>query len=136
MYNLECKANEDVWIIKYCQDNDIRFICYQPLRRNRIANHNYPFLIDLAKKYTKTQNQILLNRIIQLERIWAVVKTSNINTAKENLAALNFTLEETDINMLNGFRDKRFDKIEIDRDCKDWVYIWKYANQIDYTEPQ
>lgn len=131
LYNLECKANEDVWIIKYCQDNNIRFICYQPLRRNRIASHNYPFLIDLAKKYSKTQNQILLNWIIQSKKIWALVKTSNIATAKENLDALNFTLEEVDINTLNTFRDKRFDNIQIDREAKDWIYIWKYANQID-----
>lgn len=131
LYNLECKANEDVWIIKYCQDHNICFICYQPLRRNRIANYNHPFLIDLAKKYSKTQNQILLNWIVQSKRIWALVKTSNISTAKENLDALNFTLEEMDINILNTFRDKRFDNIQIDRDCKDWIYIWKYPNQVD-----
>ncbi len=87
--------------------------------------------IDLAKKYSKTQNQILLNWIVKSKRIWALVKTSNISTAKENLDALNFTLEEMDINILNTFRDKRFDNIQIDRDCKDWIYIWKYPNQVD-----
>ncbi|EKD25436.1 MAG: alcohol dehydrogenase related protein [uncultured bacterium (gcode 4)] len=131
LYNLECKINEDVGIIKYCQDNDIRFICYQPLRRNRIANNNHPFLRDLAKKYSKTQNQILLNRIIQSKKIWALVKTSDINIAKENLDSLNFTLDQEDINILNNFRDKRFDEIKVDRDNKDWISIWKYANQID-----
>ncbi|MEI6774542.1 MAG: hypothetical protein WCL18_07335 [bacterium] len=45
-----------------------------------------------------------------------MVKTSNSNNAKENLDALNFTLEEKDINTLNSFRDERFDKIKIDRD--------------------
>jgi len=132
LYNLECKINEDVWIIKYCQDNNIRFVCYQPLRRNRIASHNYPFLVDLAKKYSKTQNQIMLNRIVQSKRLWALVKTSNSNNAKENLDALNFTLEEKDINTLNSFRDERFDKIKIDRDSnKAWIPIRKYANQIE-----
>lgn len=131
LYNLECKVNEDVWIIKYCQDNDIRFICYQPLRRNRIASYNHPFLVDLAKKYKKTQNQILLNRIIKVKKIWALVKTSSVDNAKENLGALNFTLEEKDVAMLNNFRDERFDNIEVDRDNKGWISIRKYANQID-----
>lgn len=131
LYNLECKINEDIWIIKYCQDNDIRFLSYQPLRRNKIARQNYPFLVDLAKKYSKTQNQILLNRIIQSKKIGALVKTSNSNNAKENLAALNFTLEEKDVDMLNNFRDERFDKIKVDRDAKNWISIWKYANQVE-----
>jgi hypothetical protein len=33
--------------------------------------------------------------------------------------------------MLNSFRDERFDKIKVDRDNKDWISIWKYANQIE-----
>jgi diketogulonate reductase-like aldo/keto reductase len=48
-----------------------------------------------------------------------LVKTSNSNNAKENIDALNFTLEEKDIDMLNSFRDERFDKIKVDRDNKD-----------------
>ena len=35
------------------------FCAYQPLRRNRTANRNYPLLIELSNKYNKTQNQIL-----------------------------------------------------------------------------
>ena len=131
LYNLECKANEDVGILQYCQENNIRFIAYQPLRRNRIATHNYPFLVDLAKKYWKTQNQILLNRIITSKNVWALVKTSEKERAKENVDALEFILEQEDIDILNNFRDTRFDKIKIDRDAKDGIPIWKYANQID-----
>jgi diketogulonate reductase-like aldo/keto reductase len=131
LYNLECKANEDVGILQYCQENNIHFIAYQPLRRNKIANHNYPFLVDLAKKYWKTQNQIVLNRIITSKKLWALVKTSNIDRAKENLDALDFVLEQEDINILNNFRDKRFDEIKVDRDDNGWIPIWKYANQVD-----
>ncbi|MEI6426741.1 MAG: aldo/keto reductase [Candidatus Absconditabacteria bacterium] len=131
LYNLECKANEDVGILQYCQDNDIRFIAYQPLRRNKIANHNYPFLVDISKKYGKTQNQILLNRIIKSKNISALVKTSDKERAKENLEALEFTLGQEDINILDNFRDTRFDDIKIDRDAKNGIPIWKYANQID-----
>lgn len=131
LYNIECKANEDVGIIKYCQENNIKFICYQPLRRNRIAKHNYPFLVDLANKYSKTQNQILLNRIIRSKGLSALVKTSDSNNAKENLDALSFVLEEKDNNILHNFRDERFDNIEIDWEAKDGIYIRKYANQIE-----
>ena len=55
LYNLECKQNEDVGIIDYCKKHDILFLNYQPFRRNRTANHNYPVLVELANKYSKTQ---------------------------------------------------------------------------------
>lgn len=65
VYNLECKLNEDIGIIDYCKNNNIIFCAYQPLRRNRTANRNYPLLVELSKKYNKTQNQIILNWIIK-----------------------------------------------------------------------
>lgn len=131
LYNIECKINEDVGIMQYCKENNIYFICYQPLRRNRIATHNHPILVELAHKYNKTQNQILLNRIIKEKNISALVKASDINKAEENLNSLNFEMETKDIQKLNTFRNKEFDKIEVDRTWKNWIPIRKLANQIE-----
>ena len=61
VYNLECKIYEDNGVLDYCKKNGIRFICYQVLRRGRTANRNYPLLLELSKKYNKTQNQIIIN---------------------------------------------------------------------------
>lgn len=133
LYNLECKQNEDVWIIEYCKQNNIRFLCYQPFRRNRTANRNYPILTDLSRKYNKTQNQIILNRIIREKKISALIKTANVSRVDENLDALNFTIEQTDVAKLNAFRQQEFDQVHLDRDAdpegKNWVYIRKLANQ-------
>lgn len=130
LYNLECKINEDIGIIDYCKQNNIYFICYQPFRRNRTAQRNYPLLISLAQKYDKTQNQILLNRITKEKKIAAFVKTADIAKAKENIEALNFSLAQEDITALHSFRSIEFDSIAIDRETKDGVYIWKLANQL------
>ena len=51
VYNLECKLYENIGLIDYCKENDIKFVCYQALRRNKIANKNYPFLVELSNKY-------------------------------------------------------------------------------------
>lgn len=131
LYNIECKINEDVGIIQYCKENNIYFICYQPLRRNRIAAHNYQILIDLSNKYNKTQNQILLNRIIKEKNISALVKASDINKAKENLESLDFQMDIKDIEKLNTFRNKDFDNLEVDRTAKNGIPIRKLANQIN-----
>lgn len=131
LYNIECKINEDVGIMQYCKENNIYFICYQSLRRNRIAAHNYPILMDLSNKYNKTQNQILLNRIIKEKNISALVKVSDINKAKENLESLEFQMDIKDIEKLNTFRNKDFDNLEVDRTAKNGIPIRKLANQIN-----
>ena len=61
VYNLDCKYYENEGLIEYCKENDILFTAYQPLRRNKIALKNYEFLKQIAEKYNKTQNQLMIN---------------------------------------------------------------------------
>jgi diketogulonate reductase-like aldo/keto reductase len=129
VYNLECKIYEDVKVLDYCKTNNITFVCYQPLRRNRTAQRNYPLLIELAKKYQKTQNQIILNRIIKEKEIFPIVKTTNKDRIQENIQAMNFTLEKADYQRLNEFRSPEFDNIEIDWNFQGGITIDKLANQ-------
>ena len=78
VYNLECKTNEDIGILEYCKENNITFVAYQALRRNRTAKRNYLELIELSKKYNKTQNQIILNWIVKEKNIKPLIKSTNI----------------------------------------------------------
>lgn len=130
LYNLECKINEDIGIIQYCKDHDIAFICYQPLRRNRTANKNYPLLVELSNKYNKTQNQIILNWIIKEKKLIAMIKAGNEAHLKENLGALKFDIDKEDLKKLNEFRNKEFDNIEVDWEDKGGVSIYKLATQL------
>ncbi len=131
VYNLECKIYEDIRVLDYCNQHDIKFICYQPLRRNRTSNRNYEVLVNLSKKYEKTQNQILLNWLVKNKKILPLIKSTNIERIKENLEALNFEMSEEDYQILNNFRNKEFDKIEIDWDWDGGVTIDQLANQLD-----
>lgn len=120
VYNLECKTNEDIGILEYCKKNDITFIAYQALRRNRTAKRNYPLLLELSEKYNKTQNQIILNWIIKEKGIKPIIKCTNISRINENLESLEFQMEKVDYERLNNFRNEEFDNIKID-----WNYIGK-----------
>lgn len=130
LYNLECKINEDVGIVKYCHENNIVFAAYQPLRRNRTAKRNYPVLVNLAKKYGKTQNQILINWIIKEKGLMPLIKASKIKHVKENLGSLKFDLEVSDIEKLNKFRNKEFDTLKVDWNDAGGIPIYKLANQL------
>lgn len=131
VYNLECKIYEDNEVLEYCKENGIRFICYQPLRRNRTAMRNYDVLVELAEKYNKTQNQIIINWIVKEKNILPLIKCTNIERINENLSAIDFEMEKEDYEKLNKFRNKDFDNVEIDWYCKGGVTIDQLANQFE-----
>ncbi len=131
VYNLECKLNEDIGIIDYCKDNNIIFCAYQPLRRNRTANRNYPLLVELSEKYNKTQNQIILNWIIKHKKLNILIKTTNSNRINENINSLNFEMDMEDYNKLDLFRAEEFDNIVIDWEGKGGITVDQLANQFE-----
>ena len=131
LYNLECKQNEDIGILDYCKEHNILFINYQPFRRNRTANHNYPLLVELANKYNKTQNQILLNYYVKEKNIIPITKANKIEHIKLNLEALDFDMERQDYQRLNDFRCEEFDKLEVDWLDNGGIPIYKFANQVE-----
>jgi len=131
LYNLECKQNEDVGILDYCKKHNILFINYQPFRRNRTANHNYPLLVELANKYGKTQNQILLNYYSKEKGLIPITKANKIEHIKLNLEALEFTIAKEDYERLNAFRCKEFDELEVDWQDNGGIPIYKFANQVE-----
>lgn len=132
VYNLECKTNEDIGILDYCKENNITFISYQALRRNRTAKRNYPLLLELSEKYNKTQNQIILNWIIKEKGIKPIIKCTNIERINENLDSLEFEMDKEDYEKLNIFRNEEFDKIKIDWNYTgEGVTIDQLANQFE-----
>ena len=129
VYNLECKYYENIGLIDFCKENNIKFVCYQALRRNNIAKMNYPFLVELANKYNKTQNQILLNWLIQEKGLTTIIKSNTIQNIDSNLEALDFTIESDDIKLLNNFQEEIFNSIEIDLKNHGGITIDKLASQ-------
>ena len=131
-FNLECKAYEEIGAVNYCSKNDVLFIAYQALRRNRTAGKNYPVLVELAQKYGKTQNQIILNWIVKEKKTFPLVKAGKIENIKENLAALDFEMDEFDMKKLNDFNSPEFESVNIDWKNKgNGVVIHQLPNQFE-----
>ena len=130
VYNLDCKIYENIGLVEYCKENNIKFICYQALRRNKIAEANYDFLVKMAEKYNKTQNQILINWMLKAKGLYTLIKTTQKTYIYSNLEALDFNLEEEDVKKLNGFQNEKYNSIEIDWDAnRGGVTIDKLASQ-------
>lgn len=129
VYNLDCKYYENTGLIQYCKENNILFTAYQPLRRNKIAQKNYMFLQELAEKYNKTQNQIMINWIVKEKGIMPLIKSTNKDRIKENVEALDFEMEKTDYNILNVFQNEKINAIEVNWNDETGVTIDQLANQ-------
>jgi len=131
LYNLENKNNEDNGIIDFCRENDIAFVAYQPLRRNRTAERNYPEMVALAEKYGRMQNQVILNWIFREKGLRALIKSSSLERTRENFGAFDFEMEKADYEILNEFWSAEFDAIEVDWEDRGGVRIDKLPNQLD-----
>ena len=129
VYNLDCKYYENEGLIDYCKQNDILFTAYQPLRRNKIAQKNYPMLIELSKKYNKTQNQIMINWMVKEKEIMPLIKSTNKDRIKENIEALDFEMEKADYEKLNKFQNEKINALEINWNDESGVTIDQLANQ-------
>lgn len=131
VYNLECKIYEDIGVLEYCKCHNIQFVCYQPLRRGRTANRYYSLLLELSKKYQKTQNQIILNWIWKEKHLFPLVKSTNIDRISENIYSLNFDMSREDYEKMNQFRSNEFDSVVIDWNGAGGVSIDQLANQFE-----
>lgn len=112
-YSFEIRDNEDLDITSYAQNNNILNVIYQPLRRNRTAKRNWPILVELSKKYKKTQNQIILNWLVS-KGFLPIVKSESIRHIDENIQSLEFELEKGDFEKLESFQIPGYKTPEID----------------------
>lgn len=95
--------NQTPGIFKFCQSHDIRLEAYSPLSPFQKKPENYesdPFYIyvsDIAKKYGKTDAQVLL-RWVTKRGVVAVTTSSKFSRVQEaqNLFSFDLTQEEVD----------------------------------------
>jgi diketogulonate reductase-like aldo/keto reductase len=135
-YSFDVRDNEDMGILDYAFENNIINIPFQPLRRNRTAQRNWPILVELAKKYGKTQNQIILNWMTT-RKMHPLVKSESIEHIDENLEALEFEMDKEDVKRLTDFRVPNYKAQEIDwfKQDKKGIFIAQLPNVFDEQYP-
>jgi len=126
-YTFENRENEidNNGPINYANQNNIKTIVYQPLRRNRTALRNWPLLVELSNKYAVTQNQILLAWIVS-KGFLPLTKSETISHIDEHIASLNIKLSNEDLQRLEDFRIQNYQVPQID-----W---YKTGNSLDVSQ--
>ncbi len=112
-FNFEIRENEKLGILGYASKNDIMNVVYQPLRRSRTAQRNYPLLIELAEKYNKEQNQILFNWISR-KGFLPITKSETITHIDQHLGSFDFEISDEDLERLSIHEIEGYISPEID----------------------
>ena len=92
--------NSRAGTVELCRTNQIAVESYSPLVRTK--RFGDPKLVNIAEKYGKTPAQILIRWALQ-ENIIVIPKSSNPQRIRENADIFDFSISETDMELINGF---------------------------------
>jgi len=105
-YNLKHRGPLSDGSIEYAQKNDVMIVAWRPTQKGLFGNNDIGILNELSRKYEKTPIQIAINWLISQKNVVTIPKSRNIEHLKENLGALGWKMEESDIEILkNEFPD-------------------------------
>lgn len=91
----------------------VRNIIWRPLRKGKTQPHNWQLLVELAEKYNKTPNQIVLNWMCD-SGYYPMVMSTNERHIDENITSTDFKMSESDYQKMNDFRPKDYHPNEVD----------------------
>jgi len=99
-YNLKHRGPLLDGTIQYCQDNDVMVVAWRPVQKGLFSKQRFEILKKLCLKYGKTENQIAINWLVFQKNVVTISKTRNIDHLKENIEAVEWEMEESDVELL------------------------------------
>ena len=99
-YNLIYREPEADSLLKYCQENDVMLCAWRPIEKGLLTRQGIPVADNICSKYTKTPAQISINWLLSQKNVVTLAKMVNSGHLRENLGAINFSMEENDVEML------------------------------------
>lgn len=99
-YNVQFREVENRGIVSFCQEEDVMLVAWRPLQKGSLPSA--PLITAMAEKYEKTPAQVALNWLISQKNIVTISKTSSAEHLKENLGALNWAMESSDVERIRS----------------------------------
>ena len=98
LYNLGSRGVE-FDLLPWAQERNMPLMAYSPLGRGDLINH--PVLIEVADRHDATPAQIALAAVMRQPGIIAIPKASTVAHVEANAAALEITLDDEDMAVLD-----------------------------------
>ncbi|MFH0869510.1 MAG: aldo/keto reductase [archaeon] len=105
-HSLWAKGGADIETMRYCQEHDIMIVAYKLFGRGKMNTEKVELLGQLARKYHKSEAQILTNWAISKKNFVAIFQSTNKEHLKENMQSMDFIIDETDIVKLDSLFNK------------------------------
>ncbi|HEY1085541.1 MAG TPA: aldo/keto reductase [Candidatus Saccharimonadales bacterium] len=99
-FNVQYREIEDKGVLKHSQENDVMLVAWRPLQKGILPET--ALLKELAAKYNKTPSQIAINWLISQDNVVTLSKTSNVEHLRENLGALGWTMDKSDVERIRS----------------------------------
>lgn len=99
-YNVEFREIEATGVLKQAQTSDTFIVAWRPVQKGELQESD--LMSELAHKYGKTPTQVAINWLVSQDNVVTISKTSNIEHLKENLGALDWTMEPDDIERIRN----------------------------------
>lgn len=99
-YNLKHRGPLLDGSIDYAQKNDTMIVAWRPTQKGLFSKEPAAIIKKMCDKYCKTENQIAINWLASQKNVVTISKTSNLNHLKENLGALGWSMEQSDVDTL------------------------------------
>jgi diketogulonate reductase-like aldo/keto reductase len=111
--------------INYAQSNDIMITAWRSIQLGELTKKGIAIVDEICKKYNKTPAQIAINWVISQKNIVTVVRTTNIKHLKNDLGAIGWQMEDSDIDYLSkNFPDQKpFSEVRELPDFNYWSYV-------------
>lgn len=122
-FNYYCKYYEDVGLLDYCKEHNIRFFAYQPFMMGDLLKDD--LLKELTKKYKKSTAQVLLNYYILHKKVIPIVKSSNENHLYENVS-YDFYISKDDYYLMDKQNVNKKYNVEFTKNAKNKIYQLSY----------
>lgn len=111
--SFEVRALQEKGVFDVCKELGVENIIWRPLRRNKTVERAWPFLVELAEKYQKTQSQVILNWICN-QGYRPMVFSTNKAHIDENLESTDFHMSDEEYKQLTGFRPPNYNPPIVD----------------------
>jgi diketogulonate reductase-like aldo/keto reductase len=105
-YNIEYREVEKRRVLQQCQDDDVMLVAWRPLQKGLLPESD--LIKEIAEKYGKTSAQVAINWLISQKNVVTIAKTTNPDHLMENLGAVDWQMEEADIERIRAeFPDQK-----------------------------
>ncbi len=99
-YNLIYREPEKTGLLDYCRENDVMLVAWRPVEKGVLAKNDFGIVDGVCKKYSKTPAQIAVNWLASQENVVTIAKMADERHLIENLAAVNWKMDEADVELL------------------------------------